>query len=242
MEKTIARQKDWPAWAEWFAVDGNCDEWVYAQKPRHSDRNDYWTLNGVGAPMACVYETGCNNYGLRKDWRDTLCRIADAPVKEAQGSVDLETASHKCKVCAELDECGRVTAWILREGKDCLGFDITPFKSTLGAATEKALPEKEFKPGDKFTTSVGDVVTPGEWNGSMGYPIRWSICRPCGDVEICRINEDRTTWFNWPEIERIAKDGPHEAAYINSRIAMLLLSLATCRDYPNMADGGEKCC
>ncbi len=82
-------------------------------------------------------------------------------------------------------------------------------------------------------------------SASMGYPIQWFICGPCGDVEICRINEDKTTWFNWPEIERIAKEGPHEAAYINSRIAMLLLSLAAGKNYPNIADksreknGGE---
>jgi len=117
---------------------------------------------------------GSNNYGLREDWGDTLLRIVDATGKddmarEVHGSVDFETAKHKCKVCARLDECGRVTAWILREGKDCLGFDIPPFESFLGVATRKALPEKEFKPGDKFTTIVGAVVTLGEWNGWYGF-------------------------------------------------------------------------
>jgi hypothetical protein len=188
LEWTRERQKDWPAWAEWFAVDGNGAEWVYAQKPVRSDENNYWRPKGVGDPMVCVHATGGDNYGLRKDWGGTLLRIVDVPAKKSvfvvrmsandqlddmvkgvQGSVDLETAKHKCKVCAGLDECGRVTAWILREGKDCLGFDITPFKSCLGGATEKALPEKEFKPGDKFTTIVGDVVTLGEWNGRYGF-------------------------------------------------------------------------
>jgi len=54
--KTIERKKDWPAWAEWFAVDGNGNEWVYARRPVRSNEKDYWILNGIYDPMVCVHD------------------------------------------------------------------------------------------------------------------------------------------------------------------------------------------
>jgi len=77
-EPTIEAQPDWPAWAEWYAVDGDGEMWVYELRPDELPEQDEWFPQSQASFFREMGEGG----PPRTDWRDSLRRIVRTPKEE----------------------------------------------------------------------------------------------------------------------------------------------------------------